>query len=113
MESKVQVSLHTGREPPVVISVLWHKLHLVCGGIKEKNHSLHHGGRNGAAVLYGCERRGEVGRVGGLYHLFIPVHHIQITVELLTDLLGQLQRNKHICLFLQILKNTSTGIFPL
>lgn len=88
------MSLHTGSEPPVVIFALRHKSHLVCGGIREKNHSLHHGGRNGTAVLYGCEWRGQVGGVGCLHHLFIPVHHIQITVELLTDLLSQLKRNK-------------------
>lgn len=49
-------------------------------------YSLHHGGRDGAAVLDGCERGREVGRVRRFNHLLVPVHHIQVPVKLLTDL---------------------------
>lgn len=57
--------------------------------------SLHHGRRDEAAVLDGGERRGQVSRVRGLHHLFVPVHHIQVTVELLTNFLGQLRKHKY------------------
>ena len=57
-------------------------------------YSLHHGGWYGAAVLYGGERGGEVGGVGGLHHLLVPVHHIQVAVKLLPNLLGQLHKGK-------------------
>lgn len=56
--------------------------------------SLHHGRRDEAAVLDGGERRGEVSRVRGLHHLFVPVHHVQVAVELFPNLLGQLHKHK-------------------
>lgn len=49
-------------------------------------YSLHHGGRDGAAVLDGCERGCEVGRIRSFNHLLVPVYHIQVSVKLLTDL---------------------------
>lgn len=62
---------------------------------ERERYSLHHGCRYGAAVLDGRERRREVGGVRGLHHLFVPVHHVQVAVELLPDLLGQLRKDKH------------------
>lgn len=59
-----------------------------------REHSLHHGRRDEAAVLDGGERRGEVSRVRGLHHLFVPVHHVQVAVELFPNLLGQLHKHK-------------------
>lgn len=56
--------------------------------------SLHHGRRDEAAVLDGGERGGEVSRVRGLHHLLVPVHHVQVAVELFPNLLGQLQKHK-------------------
>lgn len=63
-------------------------------------YSLHHGCGDGAAVLYGCERRGEVSGVRGLHHLLVPVHHVQVAIELFTDLLSQLHKGN---------KDTSVG----
>lgn len=62
--------------------------------MKAEEDSLHHGGGDEAAVLDGGERRGQVGRVRGLHHLLVPVHHIQVTVELFPNFLGQLRKHK-------------------
>lgn len=51
---------------------------------------LHHGRRNSAAILDCGERSSEVSCVGCLYDLLVPVDHIQVTVELLSDFFGQL-----------------------
>lgn len=60
---------------------------------KQKEHSLHHGRGDEAAVLDGGERGREVSRVRGLHHLFVPVHHVQVAVELFPNFLGQLYKN--------------------
>lgn len=51
---------------------------------------LHHGGWDSTAVLNRSEGRGQVSRIGRFYNLLVPVDHIQVTVELLSDFFGQL-----------------------
>ena len=60
-------------------------------GSNRQTDLLHHWGWDGAAVLDGGEWWGEVGRVRRLHHLLVPVHHVQVAVELLPDLLGELK----------------------
>lgn len=61
---------------------------------QRQRYSLHHRCGDEAAVLYRSEWRGEVGGVGGLHHLFVPVHHIQVAVKLFPNLFGQLHKTK-------------------
>lgn len=63
---------------------------------QRQRYSLHHRCGDEAAVLYRSEWRGEVGGVGGLHHLFVPVHHIQVAVKLFPNLFGQLHKTKKI-----------------
>lgn len=61
----------------------------------DQSDSLHHWCRYGAAVLDRRQWRGEVGGVGRLHHLFVSVYHIQVTVKLFPNLLGQLHKGNN------------------
>lgn len=58
-------------------------------------YSLHHGWWDGAAVLDGSQGGGEVSSVGSFHHLLVPIHNVQVAVELLPDFLCQLKRKTH------------------
>lgn len=73
--------------------------HFECGGIshpalglsaaaENAQALLHHRRRNGAAVLDGGQRGCQVSSIGCLYNLLVPIDHVQVTVELLSDFFG-------------------------
>lgn len=49
---------------------------------------LHHGRRDCAAVLDGSQWGCQVSCIRCFYHLLVPIDHVQVTVELLTDFFG-------------------------